>query len=245
MNAVRLGVGRTGAAALAVTAIVPAWNEAEVVGRVLAEIPLDVVDRVIVVDGGSTDGTPDIAARSGAEVVRQRRRGYGAACWEGAQAAGPGVLVFFDGDYSDPPTDMPRVVAPIMYGAADLVLGCRGRRAGRPALPLHARAGNRVVVELIALLTGRRVRDLPSFKAIHADALAALDMREMTYGWTTEMIVKSIRAGLRIEQVEVDYRPRGGGRSKVSGTIRGSLGAGYGLTKTAIRYARWSPGRRR
>lgn len=226
-----------------VIAIVPVWNEAEVIGRVLDEIPRQVVDRVIVVDGGSTDGTTEEAARHGAEVVRQRRRGYGAACAEGALAAGEGILVFFDGDYSDPPAEIPRLVGPIRAGQAHLVLGCRDFQRAPEALPVHARLGNRVVVGLIDLLTGRRVADLPSFKAIRSDRLAGLDMREMTYGWTTEMIVKAVRAGLSIEQVRVGYRPRGGGRSKVSGTVRGTLGAGYKLLTTAVRYARWRPTR--
>jgi glycosyltransferase involved in cell wall biosynthesis len=225
-----------------VIAIVPVWNEVEVIGRVLDEIPREVVDRVVVVDGGSADGTREVAEQHGAVVIRQRGRGYGAACAEGAAAAGEGVLVFFDGDYSDPPADTPRVVGPILRGEADLVLGCRHFRDTPGALPRHARLGNRAVAWLIGLLTGVRLADLPSFKAIRSDRLAALDMREMTYGWTTEMIVKSVRAGLRIEQVRVGYRARGGGRSKVSGTVRGTIGAGYKLVTTAVRYARWQPG---
>jgi glycosyltransferase involved in cell wall biosynthesis len=225
----------------AVIAIVPVWNEAEVIGRVLDEVPRDVVDRVVVVDGGSTDGTGELAARHGAEVVQQRRRGYGAACAEGARAAGEGVLVFFDGDYSDPPAETGRVVGPILRCEADLVLGCRDFRRAPEALPIHARLGNRAVARLIGLLTGRRLADLPSFKAIRSDRLVRLEMREMTYGWTTEMIVKAARAGFRIEQVRVGYRPRGGGRSKVSGTVRGTIGAGYKLVTTAVRYARWRP----
>ena len=231
----------TAAARSAVVAIVPVWNEAEVIGRVLDEVPRDVVDRVIVVDGGSSDGTPEIAARHGAEVVEQRRRGYGAACWEGARAAGEGILVFFDGDYSDPPAEIGRVIGPITRGEAELVLGSRDFRDAPGALPLHARLGNHAVARLIGVLTGRWLVDLPSFKAIRSERLALLDMREMTYGWTTEMIVKAARAELRIEQVPVAYRARGGGRSKVSGTVRGTVGAGYKLVTTAIRYARWRP----
>jgi glycosyltransferase involved in cell wall biosynthesis len=222
-----------------VVAIVPVWNEADVIGRVLDEVPRDCVDRVIVVDGGSTDGTREVAQRHGAEVVRQTRRGYGAACADGAQAAGPGVLVFLDGDYSDPPADIPRVVEPILRGEADLVLGCRDMRNAPDALPLHAQLGNRAVIWMIGALTGRRLADLPSFKAIRSESLGRLDMREMTYGWTTEMIVKSVRSRLRIDEVSVGYRARGGGKSKVSGTVRGTIGAGYKLVTTAIRYAWW------
>ncbi len=224
-----------------VIAIIPVWNEAEVIGRVLAEVPPDVIDRVVVVDGGSTDGTREVAAQHSAEVVQQRRAGYGAACAEGVRVAGAGVLVFFDGDYSDPPSEAPRIVGPILRGEADLVLGCRDLRHAPDALPIHARLGNRAVAWAIGILTGHPLADLPSFKAIRSDCLARLDMREMTYGWTTEMIVKAARADFRIAQVSVGYRARGGGRSKVSGTLRGTFGAGCKLVTTAVRYARWRP----
>lgn len=224
-----------------IVAVIPVWNEAEIIGRVLDEVPAGAADRIVVVDGGSTDGTRAIASDRGAVVVTQRRRGYGAACAEGVLAAGEAILVFLDGDYSDPPADIPRVVGPILRGDADLVLGCRDMRASPGALPLHARLGNRLVAWMIGVLTGQPLADLPSFKAIRSAQLARLDMCEMTYGWTTEMIVKGTRAGLRIEQVSIGYRPRGGGRSKVSGTVRGTVGAGYKLVTTGLRYARWSP----
>jgi hypothetical protein len=127
-------------------------------------------------------------------------------------------------------------LGPLREGRADLVLGCRRFAPG--ALPAHARLGNALVLGIIRLLTGHAFRDLPSYKAIRRECLEALEMRELTYGWTTEMIVKAGRIGLRIEQVEVGYRERGGGRSKVSGTIRGTLGAGYKLITTAVRCAR-------
>ncbi|MCC7106511.1 MAG: glycosyltransferase family 2 protein [Chloroflexi bacterium] len=220
-----------------VAVIVPVWNEEAIVGAVLAEVPTEYRDHVFVVDGGSEDQTRERAAAAGATVIVQRQRGYGAACWEGCQAATPAeILVFLDGDYSDPPAEIPRLVGPIAEGRADLVLGCRRFTPG--ALPLHARLGNRFVLGIIRLLAGRAPRDLPSFKAVRADRLAGLAMRERTYGWTTEMIVKAIRAGLRIEQVDVEYRQRGGGSSKVSGTVRGTIGASQKLITTAIRYAR-------
>lgn len=222
---------------LRVAAIIPAWNEAEIIGRVLDEVPRGEVDRLIVVNGGSTDDTAAVAAAHGAEVVTQAQQGYGAACWDGFWAARDcDLLVFLDGDYSDPPADIPRLLEPLWAGRADLVLGCRDFAPG--ALPIHARLGNLLVLAIIRLLLGRGFSDLPSFKAIRADRLAELDMRERTYGWTTEMVVKAARHGLRIVETRVGYRERGGGKSKVSGTIRGTVGAGCKLISTALRYAR-------
>ena len=220
-----------------VALIVPVWNEAEIIGSVLDEVPRASVDRLLVVDAGSGDATREIAAARGAEVLIQAERVYGAACRTGVQAAGDcDLLAFVDGDYSDPPALLERLLEPLRRGRADLVLGCRAFAPG--SLPLHARLGNRLVLKIVALLVGRRFRDLPSYKAIRADALASLGMRERTYGWTTEMIVKAARRGLRIEEVWIPYRQRGGGRSKVSGTLRGTVAAGYSLIATALRYAR-------
>ena len=227
-----------------VALVVPAWNEAGSIGAVLAEVPPAAVDWVFVVSGDSTDATAEIATARGARALGQPEPGYGAACRAGARAAaavGARVVVFLDGDGSDPPAALPRVLAPILDGTAELVLGWRDLAAHPRALPLHARLGNRAVLVALGLLLGRRPRDLPSFKAIRIDRLEQLDMREMTYGWTTELIVKSVRAGLRIAEVPVEYRPRLAGRSKVSGTVRGSLGAGWKLCSCAVRYAGWSP----
>jgi glycosyltransferase involved in cell wall biosynthesis len=229
-------------AAPRVAVIIPAWNEAESIGRVLAEVPADVAERVVVVDGGSSDATADVARRAGAEVVPQVRRGYGAACWTGVLAAPEAdVLVFLDGDYSDPPASIPDVLRPVVEGRADLALGQRAGAAS--ALPWHARAGNRAVALLIGLLYHQRVSDLPSLKAIRRDLLRRLDMSEMTYGWTVEMIVKAASAGARVVEVPVPYRRRAGGRSKVSGNLRASALAGYHLVATALRYCRWQPER--
>jgi glycosyltransferase involved in cell wall biosynthesis len=219
-----------------VALIIPVLNEAEVIGRVLAEAPREAIDRLLVVDGGSSDDTAAVAAAKGAEVVLAPR-GYGAACWAGFEAAADcDLLVYLDGDYSDPPAELERLLAPLRTGSAELVLGCRRFAPG--TFPAHARLGNAFVLGIIRLLTGHSFRDLPSYKAIRRDALAALDMRERTYGWTTEMIVKAARLGLRVAEVEVGYRERGGGRSKVSGTIRGTVGAGYKLVTTAVRCSR-------
>ncbi|MBI3973591.1 MAG: glycosyltransferase family 2 protein [Chloroflexi bacterium] len=236
--------GATGARATAVAVVIPAWNEAESIGAVLDEVPSAIAGWIFVVSGWSTDGTAEIAVAHGAQALPQERRGYGAACWTGARAAseaGAGVVVFLDGDYADPPAAIPQLLAPIMAGEADLVLGCRALGQQRAALPWHARLGNQLVLAAIRLLVRRRVGDLPSFKAIRLDRLDQLEMQEMTYGWTVEMIVKALRAGLRVEQVAVSYRTRLAGKSKVSGTVRGTLGAAWKLLTCSVRYAAWKP----
>ena len=222
-----------------VALVIPAWNEAASIGAVLAEIPPGIAEWTFVVSGNSSDGTPEIAVAHGAQALPQKTPGYGAACWAGARAAraaGAEVVVFLDGDYSDPPGELLRVLAPILAGEADLVLGCR-----RAAVPWHARVGNRLVLTLLHVLLGYRLADLPSLKAIKLANLDRLDMQEMTYGWTVEMIYKAVRADLRIAEVAVTYRARLGGRSKVSGTVRGSAGAAWKLITSAVRHARWSP----
>lgn len=224
--------------------VIPAWNEAESIGAVLDEVPAGCVERVLVVVGGAGDPTAAVARAHGAEVLVQQGRGYGAACWTGARAAldaGARAVAFLDGDYADPPRELPRILAPLAAGRADLVLGVRDLRQHPDALPIHARLGNRLVLLLMRLLHGGRYADLPSFKAVRADALERLGMRERTYGWTVEMLVKAAHAGLRVQQVDIAYRPRLGGRSKVGGSLRGSLGAAAKLMSCAIRYAAWRP----
>jgi glycosyltransferase involved in cell wall biosynthesis len=227
-----------------VALVVPAWNEAGAIGAVLSQVPPDAVDWVFVVAGESTDGTAEIARAHGATVLGQASPGYGAACRAGAQAAaaaGAAVVAFLDGDYSDPPEDLPRVLAPVLDGRADLVLGWRRPGPGPHPLPVHARLGNRLVLTALWLLLGHRLHDLPSCKAIRRGSLEALRLQETTYGWTTELVVKAIRTGLRVVEVPVAYRPRLAGRSKVSGTLRGSAGAAWKLVSCAARYARWAP----
>lgn len=216
-----------------VAIIIPVYNEAGAIGRVLSEILPGVADEVFVVDGGSTDGTQEVARAAGATVLPQQGRGYGAACLSGARAADADVLVFLDGDYSDPPAQIERLLAPLRAGRADLVLGNRegGMEAG--ALPLHARAGNMVAAALVRLLYGAPVSDLPSFKAIRRDDLLALGIRDLHYGWTAEMIARAAKRRLRIREVPIDYRVRIG-ESKVSGTLKGSLKAGYAILRAVI-----------
>ena len=228
-----------------IAVIIPVIDEAGAIGRVLAEIPAGLADQVLVVDGGSTDGTQEAARAAGATVLRQRGRGYGAACLTGARAADADVLVFLDGDYSDPPAQMERLLGPLRAGAADLVLGSRERGRMEPgALPPHARLGNRLAAALLRLLYGLGVSDLPSFKAIRRDQLLALGIRDLHYGWTAEMIARTARSGLRVREVPIDYRVRIG-ESKVSGTLRGSVKAGYAILRAVVgvRLARRPRGR--
>jgi glycosyltransferase involved in cell wall biosynthesis len=192
---------------------------------------------VLVVDSDSTDGTPEIAARLGARVVREPRRGYGRACLTGlAQAASPDIIVFLDGDYSDRPAELPRLLAPIIDGRADIALGSRlAAPRARGALPWHAAFGNRLAAWLIALLFGQRLTDLGPFRAARADVLSKLALEETTYGWAVEMILKGALSGFRIVEVPVSYHPRIG-KSKISGTVRGTIGAAWFIFSRILRY---------
>ncbi len=220
-----------------VAVVIPAVDEEAGIGLVLAEIP-PVVAEVIVVDNGSRDRTAEVARAAGARVVHEPRRGYGQACLAGIAAAeGAEVLAFLDADHSDYPEQLVDLLAPILAGEADLVVGSRtlGRRA-RGAHPWHAVLGTRLCVALMNALVGTRATDLGPFRAIDAAALRRLEMRDRSFGWTVEMQVKAARRGLRVREVPVDYRPRVG-RSKVSGTISGSLRAGTRILATIARHA--------
>ena len=217
--------------------IVPALNEAAAIGEVLRAVPAGSVDAVVVVDNGSTDGTGDVARAHGARVVRAERRGYGSACLAGLHAAsGFDIVAYLDGDRSDDPRDLPRVLAPIVADRADLVLGSRLGGGIQPgALPAHQRAGNRVATMLLRLLYGLRLQDLGSFRAIRRERLLALGMAHPTSGWPVEMVVKAARRGYRIAEVPIRYHPRIG-VSKVGGTLGGSLRAGGSMLGTIVRY---------
>jgi Glycosyl transferase family 2/Glycosyltransferase family 87 len=220
-----------------VVVIIPALDEEQAIGDVVRDL-VPLVSQVIVVDNGSRDRTAERGRAAGATVVSESRRGYGQACLAGIAAAGDAsVLVFVDGDRSDDPRQLAQVLAPILEDRAELVIGSRslGRRAPG-AQPWHAIAGTRVCVELMNLLAGSRASDLGPFRAISAAALRQLAMADRNYGWTVEMQVKAARAGLRVVEVPVDYRPRVG-RSKVSGTLRGTIGAGTKIIATILRYA--------
>jgi glycosyltransferase involved in cell wall biosynthesis len=220
-----------------VVVIIPAVDEEVAIGRVLAEIPPIATD-VIVVDNGSRDRTALVARAAGARVISEPRRGYGQACLTGIAAAGDAdVIAFLDGDYSDYPAQLGDVVAPLLAGEADLVIGSRRRGRRAPgAHPWHAVLGTRLCVGLMNLLIGTDATDLGPFRAITTAALRRLDMRDRGFGWTVEMQVKARRAGLRVREVAVDYRPRLG-RSKISGTVSGTVRAGARILGTIARHA--------
>ncbi len=217
--------------------IIPTHNEAQAIERVLADIPSDLVSEVIVVDSNSNDGTSDIAARMGARVIPEPRRGYGRACLTGlATANSPDVVVFLDGDYSDRPSELPILLAPIIEGRADITLGSRLKgQLSVGALPWHQLFGNRLAASLIRLLYGLEITDLGPFRAARAEVLRALALEETTYGWAVEMILKGAVAGFRVVEVPVSYYPRIG-KSKISGTLKGTVGAGWFILSLIVRY---------
>ncbi|HSS76927.1 MAG TPA: glycosyltransferase family 2 protein [Thermoanaerobaculia bacterium] len=220
--------------------VIPALNEEASLPLVLADLSQLPIRRVVVADNGSLDGTARVAREGGAKVVDAPRRGYGSACLAGLahlrQTEPPSVVVFVDADYSDHPDELPALVAPILAGDADLVIGSRvlGHRERGALLP-QARAGNLVACLLIRLFYGHRFTDLGPFRAIRWDALERLDMADPDFGWTAEMQVKAVRRGLRSTEVPVSYRRRTG-VSKITGTVSGTLRAGYKILWTVARH---------
>jgi glycosyltransferase involved in cell wall biosynthesis len=220
-----------------VSVVIPTRNEAKALPHVLADLPAGLVHEVLVVDSSSTDGTPAVAARMGARVIAEPRRGYGQACLTGiVHASSPDVIVFLDGDYSDRPAELPHLLAPIAEGRADITIGSRlaGRR-DRRAMPWHAAFGNRMAALLIKILFGQRITDLGPFRAARADVLRQLVLEETTYGWAVEMILKGALRGFRVVEVPVSYYPRIG-ESKISGTVRGTVGAAWFIFSRILRY---------
>jgi glycosyltransferase involved in cell wall biosynthesis len=220
-----------------VSVIIPTHNEAQAIARVLADLPADLVTEVIVVDSNSNDGTPEIAAKMGARVISESRRGYGRACLTGlASANSPDIVVFLDGDYSDRPSELPILLAPILQGVADITLGARlGEHRIPAALPWHQAFGNRLAAGLIRHLYGLKITDLGPFRAARSDVLRALALEETTYGWAVEMILKGALNGFRVVEVPVTYYPRIG-KSKISGTLKGTVGAAWFILSLMVRY---------
>ena len=212
-----------------VDVIIPALNEAGSIAEVIRQLPAGRVRRVVVVDNGSTDRTPEVARSAGAVVVSEPRRGYGRACWTGLdflEANPPDVVAFVDGDLSDHPAELTDVLRPIEEGRAELVIGSRllGRRE-RGALTPVAHFGNILAPFLIRLFYRHRYTDLGPFRAVTWPGLRLLGMRDRGFGWTVEMQILALKRGLRVAEVPVSYRRRIG-RSKISGTVAGSFHAG-------------------
>ena len=221
-----------------VAVIIPARNEAGAIGRVLAEIPRKRVGQIIVVDNGSTDDTGAVARANSAQVIFEPRPGYGRACLSGLAALDPAVetIVFLDGDYSDHPEEMECLLKPIEEGRADLVIGSRTQNAKPGSLTLQQRFGNRLACWLMRRRFGVWYTDLGPFRAIRREALERLHMNDRAFGWTVEMQAKAAVRGLRIAEVPVCYRSRIG-RSKISGTLRGTICAGWAIVTTILRVA--------
>lgn len=224
-----------------VAAIIPALDEEAALPGVLGELREAGLERVVVVDNGSTDGTAEAARRAGARVVREEERGYGAACLAGmaalaGDATPPDVIVFLDADGSDDPAALPRLLAPLRDAEADLVVGVRSSGETPSAeIPLHARLGNALVLAGARVLHGARLADLGPFRAIRRTALDRLQMDDRNWGWTLQMQIRAHRAGLEVREVRVPHRARRGGRSKVSGTLGGSLRAGTKMFVVLLR----------
>ncbi len=233
--------------------VIPALNEAGVIGEVVTALRSDPTfverggTRIIVVDNGSDDDTAAVARAAGAEVASEPRRGYGYACQAGVRAAaGAEVVLLMDGDGSDDVKGAACVAAKVLRGEADFAVGSRTRGERESwALTPQQRLGNAVGALALRVLYGLQVTDLGPTRAIRRDALLALDMCEMGFGWSVEMLAKAARTGLHIEEVPVDYHRRAAGRSKVAGTIRGTLLASAHILRTLARYRRWAPGVRR
>jgi glycosyltransferase involved in cell wall biosynthesis len=221
-----------------VAVVIPTLNEAESIAAVIAALPHHLVDQVIVADGGSTDGTPQIARGAGAEVIAAGP-GYGRACLAGAEAAGDaGVLVFMDGDGADDPSAIKEMVSALRSGDYDFVIGSRTRGEREAAsMASHQILAGIVMGGLIAVLYGVHYTDMAAFRAIRRTTLFQLGMCEMTYGWNLEMQMRAARAGLRIVEIPVGYRCRSGGLSKVSGSLRGSIKAAARIVATFLRVA--------
>lgn len=221
--------------------IIPAYNEQLSVGKVIQDIPGDWVSEIIVINNTSTDATAKVARDAGATVLNEHRKGYGNACLKGMQyvanqSTHPDIIVFMDADYSDHPEELPKVVQPILDGKADFVIGSRalGNRE-KGSMTIQQIFGNWLATRLMFLFFGVKYSDLGPFRAIKYPALLDLNMNDKTYGWTVEMQIKAAKNKLAYTEVPVTYRRRIG-VSKVSGTVKGTVLAGYKIISTIFKY---------
>jgi glycosyltransferase involved in cell wall biosynthesis len=221
--------------------IIPAYNEENAIGQVIAEIPGQLVSEVVVVNNASTDNTGQVAANAGATVLHEPIPGYGRACLKGMEYLKqsenkPDIVVFLDGDYSDYPEEIKQIIKPILGNQADLVIGSRalGNKEKGSMTPQQI-FGNWLATRLLKILYGVKFTDLGPFRAITWTKLMELDMQDKTYGWTVEMQLKAAKNGLRCVEVPVRYRKRIG-FSKISGTVKGTVMAGYKILYTIFKY---------
>lgn len=225
-----------------VAVIIPAYNEEESIAKVLDDIPKDLVDQVIVADNGSTDNTAEVARRHGAVVADEQTRGYGFACLAGLKLMNDDIdtVVFLDGDYSDHPEEMELLLKTMEDEDCDIVIGSRitGNRA-KDALPIHSVIGNFILAGLFTLLYQERATDIGPFRVIKRSCLDRMNMTPAAFRWTVEMMVKAVRMGLRMKEIPVSYRKRIG-KSKVTGTIKGTFLAAYYIISTMFMFLDWN-----
>jgi glycosyltransferase involved in cell wall biosynthesis len=223
-----------------IAVIIPAYNEEKAIGKVIREIPKDIVNEIVVVNNNSNDNTVKVALSEGANVIDEPKQGYGQACLKGIdylknKSPQPDIVVFIDGDHSDYPSELSTLVRPIIENGMDMVIGSRTLgKAEKGALMPQQIFGNRLATTLIKLIYGIKYTDLGPFRAIKFNALIDLNMQDTNYGWTAEMQIKAAKQKLNISEIPVSYRKRTG-TSKISGTIKGSLSAGYKIIKTIYR----------
>ncbi|MZG53883.1 MAG: glycosyltransferase family 2 protein [Nitrospinae bacterium] len=220
-----------------ISIIIPAYNEESSIGLVLNALPREKIHEIIVVDNGSTDETARVATENGARVVKEPKKGYGAACLKGIEELdAPDIVVFLDGDFSDFPEEMVSLIDPIEKGETDFVIGSRMiLPKSRAALLPQARYGNQLAVFLIKLFFKHTFTDLGPFRAIRYSSLVAIGMQDTNFGWTVEMQIKAVKNGLRIMEVPVNYRERVG-VSKITGTVSGTFKAGTKIIYTLFKY---------
>ena len=224
-----------------IAVIIPAYNEEGAIGKVIREIPRDIVNEIVVVNNNSNDNTVKVALSKGVTVIDEPKRGYGQACLKGIEylknkSPQTDIVVFMDGDHSDYPDELGSVIRPIIENDMDMVIGSRTLgKAEKGALTPQQIFGNRLATTLIRFIYGIRYTDLGPFRAIKFSSLLELNMQDTSYGWTTEMQIKAAKQKLNIYEIPVSYRKRIG-TSKISGTIKGSLSAGYKIITTIFRY---------